>query len=109
MFARVVLMKVGPGCDTKLARTIDQEVLPLVRSEKGFRGAITLIFPQGTRALLLSLWGQTGNAGANRATSLSARVAWREWSWELGWFKPRRSLELSSPHHGTNDRPRGSR
>jgi hypothetical protein len=108
MFVRAVLVKVKPGCDMKLTRTIDQEVLPLFRSEKDFRGAIALIFPQGTRALLLSLWGQTGNAGANCATSLSARVAWQEWSWELGWFKSRRSLEFASPHHGINNRPRGS-
>jgi len=108
MFARIVLFKVKPDCDTKLARTLDQEVLPLFRSEKGFRGAITLIFPQGTRALLFSLWAETGNAGANCATSLSARVAWQEWSWELGRFKSRKSLELPSPHHGTNNRPTGS-
>jgi len=109
MFARAVLIKVKLGCDTKLTRTLDQEVLPLFRSEKDFRGAIALIFPQGTRALLLSLWGQTGNAGTNCATSLSARVALQEWSWELAWFKSRRSLKLPSPHHGTYDRPRESR
>jgi hypothetical protein len=109
VLARAALINLQPSCGTKLPQTIEQEVLPLFRSDKDFRGAITLIFPQGTRALLLSLWGQTGNAGVNCATSLSARVAWQEWSWELGWFKSRRSLELSSPHHGTNNRPRGSR
>ena len=108
MFVRAVLVKVKPGCDMKLARTLDQEVLPLFRSEKDFRGAVALIFPQGTRALLFSLWGQTGNSGPSCATSLSPRVAWQEWSWQLGGSKSGRSLEFPSPHHGTNNRPRGS-
>lgn len=108
MFARIVLFKVKPDCHTKLTRTLDQEVLPLLRSEKNFRGAVALIFPQGTRAILFSLWSQTGNSGANCATSLSARVAWQEWSWQLGWFKSRRSLEFPNPHHGINNSPRGS-
>jgi hypothetical protein len=108
MFARIILFKVKPDCDTKLPQTIEQEVLPLFRSEKDFRGAIALIFPQGMRALLFSLWSQTGNTDVNCTTSLSARVAWQEWSWELGWFKSRRSLEFLSPHHGTNNGPRGS-
>jgi hypothetical protein len=101
VLARAALINLKPGCGTKLPQTIEQEVLPLFRSDKDFRGAIALIFPQGTRALLFSLWSQTGNTGANCPTSLSARVAWQEWSRELGWFKPKRSVEFSSPHHGT--------
>jgi len=108
MFVRAVPVKMNPGCDMKLTRTIDQEVLPLFRSEKDFRGAIALIFLRGTRALLLGLWGQPGNAGANCASSLSVRVAWQEWSWELCWFKSRRALEFPSPHHGINNSLMGS-
>jgi hypothetical protein len=98
VLARAALINLKPGCGTQLTRTLEQEVLPLFRSEKDFRGAVTLIFPQGTRALLFSLWGQTGNTVADCATRFSAQVAWQEWSWELGWFKSRRSLEFPSPH-----------
>lgn len=98
MVARAALISVKPGCDTKLTGTLEQEVLPLFRSEKDFRGAVALVFPQGTRAVLLSLWSQTGYAGATCASSLRARVAWQEWSCELGWFKSGRSLEFSKPH-----------
>jgi hypothetical protein len=105
VLARAALINVKRGCDTKLTGTLEQEVLPLFRSEKDFRGAIALVFPQGTRALLFSLWGQTGNAGAHCATSLSTRVAWQQWSWELGWFKSRISLEFPGPHHRTDGGP----
>jgi hypothetical protein len=105
VLARAALINVNLGCHTKLAGTLEQEVLPLFRSEKDFRGAIALIFPQGTRALLFSLWGQAGNAGANCATRLSGQVAWQEWSWELGWFKSRRSLEFSGSHPRTEGGP----
>jgi len=63
MFARAVLINVKPGCDTKLTRTLDQEVLPLFRSKKDFRGGIALIFPQGTRALLIKPVGANGKRG----------------------------------------------
>jgi hypothetical protein len=105
VLARAALINVKPGCDTKLTGTLEQEVLPRFRSEKDFRGAIALVFPQGTRALLLSLWGQTGYAGANCATDLRTRLAWQEWSLELGWLRSRMSLEFPRPHLQTNDGP----
>jgi hypothetical protein len=56
MFARAVVIKVQPGCEVELTRTFEQEVIPLFRKDKDFRGLLAFTFPDGTEALSLSLW-----------------------------------------------------
>ena len=85
MFARAVVIKVKPSCEVELTRAFEQEVLPLFRREKDFRGLIALILPDETKAFSLSLWDQKESVVTNRAPRLSSLVAWREWSWELRW------------------------
>ena len=58
MFARAVVIKVHPGCEVDLARTLEQEVVPLFRKERDFRGLLAFSVPDGTEALFLSLWDQ---------------------------------------------------
>jgi len=62
MFARAVVIKVQPGCEVELTRTFEQEVIPLFRKDKDFRGLLAFTFPDGTEALSLSLWDQKENS-----------------------------------------------
>lgn len=75
MFARVVFIKVKPGCELELARTLEQGIIPLFRTEKDFRGLLALTFPNGTKALTLSLWDQKEGAGGICARGIGALSA----------------------------------
>ena len=63
MFARVVVIKVQPGCEVELTRTFEQEVIPRFRKEKDFRGLLAFTVPDGTEALSLSLWDPKPGCG----------------------------------------------
>jgi uroporphyrinogen-III synthase len=58
VLAHLALIKVEPGCKVELTRTLEQEVIPLLREEKGFRDLLAFTLPNGTKALSLSLWDQ---------------------------------------------------
>ena len=75
MFARVVSIKVKPGCEAKITRIFEQEVIPRFRQERDFLGLLTFIRPDGTEGLSLSLWDQEKSAGANCPANLSALTA----------------------------------
>lgn len=63
MLARAAFIKVEPGCKVELTRTLEQEVIPLFQKEKDFRGLLAFTFPNGTKALSLSLWDQKESSG----------------------------------------------
>jgi len=75
MFARAVVIKVQPGCEVDLARTFEQEVVPLFRKEKDFRGLLAFTVPDGTEALTLSLWDQKENSRGFITRSFAALAA----------------------------------
>ena len=43
---------------------IEQEILPLLRKQKGFRDEMTFVVPGGAEAVGISLWDQKENADA---------------------------------------------
>ena len=75
MFARASFIKVEPGCKVELTRTFEQEVIPLFRKEKDFRGLLAFTLPNGTKALSLSLWDQKESAGGICALGFVALAA----------------------------------
>jgi len=75
VFARAAFIKVKPGCKVELTRTLEQEVIPLFRKEKDFRGLLAFTFPNGTKALSLSLWDQKESAGGICARGVGALAA----------------------------------
>src|SRR5437899_13022316 len=84
MFARHVSMYLKPHSATEFTRMIENEIIPLLRKQKGFKDEITFVVPDGTEAELISLWDQKEHAEAyNRTTYLQvlqlllARVAER--------------------------------
>jgi hypothetical protein len=75
VFARAVVIKVKPGCEVELTRTFEQEVIPLFRKEKNFRGLLAFTLPDGTEALSLSLWDQKESSGGFCTRSFGALAA----------------------------------
>src|SRR5260370_26276159 len=69
MFARNVSIRLKPNSVAEFTRTLDQEIIPLLRKQKGFQDEITFVVPGGTEAVGISLWDQKENAEAyNRGT-----------------------------------------
>jgi len=66
MFARMVSMHLKPNSVAEFVQTIDKEVIPLVRKEKGFQDEITFIVPGGREAVAISLWDYAEDAEAYR-------------------------------------------
>jgi hypothetical protein len=64
MFARNVSVHLKPNSVAEFTRTFDQEIIPLLRKQKGFQDEITLIAPGGLEAIGISLWDQKQNADA---------------------------------------------
>jgi len=63
MFARKVSMHLK-GSVPEFTQTLEREVLPLLRKQKGFRDEITFVAPGGKEAFGISLWDQAENAEA---------------------------------------------
>ena len=69
MFARRVSMQLKPNSVAQFTQTIEKDILPLLRKQKGFQDEITFVVPGGTEAFGISLWDNRENAEAyNRET-----------------------------------------
>jgi hypothetical protein len=52
----------------EFARTIENEVIPLLRQQEGFKGEITLSNPGSLEQIAISLWENEHNAEAYNST-----------------------------------------
>lgn len=69
MFARKVTMHLKPNSVAEFTRSLEKEVIPLLRKQNGFQDEITFVGPNGTEAFGISLWEKSENAEAyNRGT-----------------------------------------
>ena len=66
MFARTVNFRLKPNSVGEFTQTIEREVIPLLRKQKGFQDEITFIAPGEKEALGISLWDHEGDAEAYR-------------------------------------------
>jgi hypothetical protein len=64
MFARNVSVHLKPNYVTAFTQTLDREIIPLLRRQKGFQDEITFVTPNGTEAVGISFWDQKENAEA---------------------------------------------
>ena len=67
MFARTVNLHLKPV--PQFTQTIDKEIIPLLRKQKGFQDEITLVVPGGTEAVAISWWDEKENAEAYGRTA----------------------------------------
>jgi hypothetical protein len=64
MFARNVTFHLKSNMLSDYTRTLENEILPLLRKQKGFKDEITLSNPGSQDATVISLWENKANAEA---------------------------------------------
>jgi hypothetical protein len=64
MFARHVSMRLKANTLTEFNRTIENEVIPLLQKQEGFRDEVVLRNSGGTETVGISFWDQKENAEA---------------------------------------------
>src|SRR6266851_8018667 len=64
MFARHVTLKLKENSVTRLPRIIEYEILPLLRTQKGFRDQITLVDSVRSLVIGISVWNTKEDAEA---------------------------------------------
>jgi heme-degrading monooxygenase HmoA len=62
-------MDLRPDSRADFTRTLEKEIIPLLRKQKGFKDEITFVNPAGKEAFAVSLWDSKEHAEAyNRGT-----------------------------------------
>lgn len=71
MFARSVAVHLKPNTAAEFNLVFQNEVLPLLQRQKGFRDALTLVSPNGSEAVGISLWDQKQDAENYQRTAFT--------------------------------------
>ena len=69
MFARSISMRLKPNRVAEFNKALENEVIPLLRKQKGFQDELVLVSSNGTEAVGISLWDQKDNAEAYHRTT----------------------------------------
>jgi len=64
MFARSVSFQLKPGLGTKFTQTLEKEIIPMLRKQKGFQDEIAFVGSSGRDAVGISLWDRKESADA---------------------------------------------
>jgi hypothetical protein len=64
MFARTVTINLKADSSAEFTRTLESQIIPLLRKQKGFQDEIALLVPRRTEAVAISFWDQIENADA---------------------------------------------
>jgi hypothetical protein len=64
MFARNISFQLKSNTHSDYTRTLENEILPLLRKQKGFKDEMTLSTPGSQNAIVISLWDSKANAEA---------------------------------------------
>ncbi len=64
MFARNVSFRLKSNMLSDYSRALENDILPLLRKQKGFRDEITLSNPTSVDVIAISLWENKANAEA---------------------------------------------
>lgn len=56
MYARNVTLQLRPSTGGEFTRTLENDVLPMLRKQNGFKDEITFLAADGKQALAISLW-----------------------------------------------------
>jgi heme-degrading monooxygenase HmoA len=68
MFTRQVTMKLKANSAGEFSRIIENEIIPLLSKQKGFRDEITLVAPERSEAVANSFWDTKEDAEAYNRT-----------------------------------------
>ena len=72
MFARNISFHLKSNMLSDYTRTLENEILPLLRKQKGFKDEITLSNPGSLDATAISLWENKANAEAYNTNTYPA-------------------------------------
>jgi len=64
MFARTVRIQLKPNSVAEFTRTLENDIIPLLRKQPGFQDEIAFVVPGGTEAVSVSVWDQKADAEA---------------------------------------------
>ena len=64
MYARNVTLHLKANTAAEFTRTLENDVLPMLRKQTGFKDEITFLTPEGNEAVAISLWEKKENAEA---------------------------------------------
>jgi heme-degrading monooxygenase HmoA len=64
MFTRHVTIKLKENSAAEFPRIIENEIIPLLRKQKGFRDEVTFVVPERSEAVALSFWETKEDAEA---------------------------------------------
>ena len=64
MYARNVTLHLKANTAPEFTRTLETDVLPLLRKQNGFKDEITFVAPDGAEAIAISLWDRKESADA---------------------------------------------
>lgn len=62
MFSRIITMHPKTNSVAELTRTFEEQVLPMLRKQEGFKDEIFFVSPDGKDATAISLWERQANA-----------------------------------------------
>jgi len=62
MYVRNISFRLKPNMQSDYTRTFENQILPLLRKQKGFKDEITLSNPGSQDAVAVSLWEHKNNA-----------------------------------------------
>ena len=62
MYARNVTFRIKPNMQPDYTHTFENQILPLLQKQKGFKDEITLCSPGSPEAVSISLWENKSNA-----------------------------------------------
>ena len=62
MYARNVTFRLNSNMQSDYTRTLENQILPLLRKQKGFKDEITFSNPGSQDAVAISLWENKNNA-----------------------------------------------
>ena len=64
MYARNVRIKLKPDSTQEFGRLLDQKIIPLLHTQKGFQNEITFVSLKRNEAIAISFWDSQENADA---------------------------------------------
>lgn len=62
MYARNISFRLKPNMQSDYTHTFENEILPLLRKQKGFKEEVTMCNPGSVDAVSISLWEHKSNA-----------------------------------------------
>ena len=64
MYTRNVSMKLKTNSVAEFTRTLENDIIPVLRKQKGFQDEITLVAPERHEAVAISFWDKKEDAEA---------------------------------------------